>query len=55
MYQISTDNQKGSHLEFDGQNAHTKIPPEISKFDLLHAHNIHFQTYSNNKDSLVLP
>jgi hypothetical protein len=27
---------------FDGQNAHTKIPPEISKLDLLYAHNIHF-------------
>jgi hypothetical protein len=40
---------------FDGQNAHTKTPPEISKLDLLHARNIHFSTYSNNKDSLVLP
>jgi hypothetical protein len=40
---------------FDGQNAHTKTPPEIPERDLFHAHNIHFTTYSNNKDSLVLP
>jgi hypothetical protein len=40
---------------FDGQNAHTKTPPEISEHGLFHAHNIHFSTYSNNKDSLVLP
>jgi hypothetical protein len=40
---------------FDEQNAHTKTPPEISEHDLFHAHNIHFSTYSNNKDSLVLP
>jgi hypothetical protein len=40
---------------FDGQNTHTKTPPEISEQDLFHAHNIHFSTYSNNKDSLVLP
>jgi hypothetical protein len=40
---------------FDGQNAHIKTPPEISEHDLYTAHNIHFSTYSNNKDSLVLP
>jgi hypothetical protein len=40
---------------FDGQNTHTKTPPEISELDLLHAQNIHFSTYSNNKDSLVFP
>jgi hypothetical protein len=40
---------------FDGQNAHTKTPPGISEHDLVHAHNIHFSTYSNNKDYLVLP
>jgi hypothetical protein len=40
---------------FDRQNTHTKTAPEISEHDLFHAHNIHFSTYSNNKDSLVLP
>jgi hypothetical protein len=40
---------------FDGQNTHTKTPPEISEHDLFHAHNIHFSTYSNNKYYLVLP
>jgi hypothetical protein len=39
----------------DGKNAHTKTPPEISEHNLFHAHNIHFSTYSNDKDSLVLP
>jgi hypothetical protein len=32
-----------------------KPPPEIPEQDLLHAYNSHFTTYSNNKDSLVLP
>jgi hypothetical protein len=40
---------------FDGQNANTKTPPEISEHDLFHAHNIHSSNYSNSKDSLVLP
>jgi hypothetical protein len=40
---------------FDGQNDHTKTPPEISEHDLFHAHNIHVSTYSKNNDSLVLP
>jgi hypothetical protein len=40
---------------FDGQNAYTKTPPEISEHDIFHAHNIQFSTYSNNKDSLALP
>jgi hypothetical protein len=40
---------------FYGQNSHTKTPPEISEHDLFHAHNIHFSTDLNNKDSLVLP
>jgi hypothetical protein len=40
---------------FDGQNAHTKTPPEISEHDLLRANNIHFSTYSNNKDSMFVP
>jgi hypothetical protein len=31
---------------FDGQNAHTKISPNISEHDLLRAHHIHFSTYS---------
>jgi hypothetical protein len=35
--------------------AHTKTPLELSEHDLFHAHNIHFLTYSNNKDSLLLP
>jgi hypothetical protein len=39
---------------FDGLNAHTKTAPGISEHDLYHAHNIHFSTHSNNKDSLVL-
>jgi hypothetical protein len=28
---------------FDGQNCHTKTPPEISEHDLFHAHNIPFK------------
>jgi hypothetical protein len=38
-----------------GKTLILKTPPEIPEHDLFHAHNIHFTTYSNNKDSLVLP
>jgi hypothetical protein len=38
-----------------GKTLILKTPPEIPEHNLLHAHNIHFTTYSNNKDSLVLP
>jgi hypothetical protein len=56
MYHTSTDNQREVRWIFDGQNAHTKKPrPEIPEHDLFHDHNIHFTTYSINKDYLFLP
>jgi hypothetical protein len=49
------EEMSGESIIYQGTNAHTKNPPEISKLDLIHARNIHLSTYYNNKDYLVLP